>query len=1623
LKGTRIVVSRIVSMVIAAGLLAGMASGVLATAQSPPPDNKRHLLLVPTDAEGTAALARTDARVIARYEAFSLVEAQGEDDRRLRSAGADRRDDMRTVETAAGEIDPARDRPSLAAKTAPDRNEVLALVQFVGPPKEGWLARLGETGARIVSYQAENGYVVHASGRAVDRLAALQGTVPFVRAVSVLNAADKLEDGSSRSGVFAVTTVTGGPGEEARDEVAALAGAPASPPVTVEGLRTEYRALSSSEAMELAKDPGVVAIEAYAEPTLLDERAAQIVAGNVTGPPLVQPIEGSYLGWLLDPLRIPDESTFDFAIDVTDEGFDTGTDPPAHADFRERGSLGNPDRLAYVADYTTEPDARDCGGHGTHVASIAAGYNDTPVSPTFSDDRGFNHGLGVAPFAQVGASKIFRGCGDGAFSLNTTLTGITANAYGAGARISNNSWGAGSLSSWGNYTARSREYDQLVRDARPSQSGNQQMVEVFAAGNDGEGGPDDEDEGYGTISAEGTAKNVITVGAAEGVRAVQDLNPDCDAPNGGADSARDIVDFSSRGPTDDGRLKPDLVAPGTHITGAAPQHAAYNGFGVCHTLFPPGNTFYSLVSGTSQAAPQVSGAAALLRRWYRLRQGADPSPALTKALLVNSATDLAGGLNGKGDTLAPGPNTDQGWGRVNLGATFDGTNRAFRDQLPADTFGASGQSRLFAYSRDPAKPLKVTLAWTDAPGPTSGNPVVNNLDLVVDAGGQTYKGNVFYGAESRTGGNADPRNNVESVYLPPLPPGSPSRFAVKVVATNISGNGIPGNADSTDQDFALVVSNAVEEEEGTPVLVHESTAIDDSPSVGGDGDGALEPDESFELEESIRNAGTAPATNTSGKLTAGGALTITTENADWPASVGVGTTAGNTTPFEGELTSSAPCGKDVSATLGLTTVEGPHRVPLTLPTGVEGPPVVWPAEGPPPPVEIPDDDAGGVTSTIDVTTPGWIKDVNVRIEFLNHDFVGDLRIELIAPDGTTVTLVEHPGGPDNGGNDFEDTVFDDEASANISTGRAPYGGTFRAQNDQLSRLNGKPQLGPWNLRVRDLFEGPPKDSDDPPDALVAWGLDLSRALCSVDSAAPNTSIDDGPEPGSTVPSNEVTFEVSSIPPGADFQCKLDGARYDPCTPPVVYRDLADGSHVFRVRADDGARVDPTPASRTWTVDTTAPETLITDGPGARVKDRTASFQFVSPDTPDAEFRCSLDGSEPVADCTEPYVASGLSDGAHTFEVWARDAVGNEDATPATHIWVVDNVAPSPSVTSPPDGSTTQDPSPVISGTAGSADGDDGVVTVKLFAGTLDAGLPAQTLFVPVAGGAWSVEPSALADGTYTARAEQADSAGNVGSSAPVRFAVDAPEPPLSGTGPGAGGPGAGTGGPTPGPAAPSFLVAPAEEHIADALAGRLAVTAACASACEVRAKLTVSPRAAQGLGMGAKQVALGGGDKRLPRGGAATLRVGLTKRARAALRQRRTARATLRVTVVEGAQRLVLTRALSLHRSAGPKRVVARGLPLWTVCSARCPVSGDITISARTARRIGLRPRGSARVTIASGRTTSTAGKPARLTLKVRRGAKNALSRASNVEALLKTVAGPASGPQRTASTSVILRR
>ena len=239
-------------------------------------------------------------------------------------------------------------------------------------------------------------------------------------------------------------------------------------------------------------------------------------------------------------------------------------------------------------------------------------------------------------------------------------------------------------------------------------------------------------------------------------------------------------------------IKPDLVAPGTHISGLGwrPTGSPFDGSRLCGTdpdtmgVFFPG-TPYSASSGTSHAAPAVSGLAAAARWAYRRAIGPYPSAAMVKAMLLGGTTPVSG--NGAG--VAPG--VDQGFGLARLqGAATAG--RWFDDEPVVFTQSGQSFTRTFDVTDD-AQPVRVTLAWTDAPGPLTGAAYVNDLDLEVSGAGALYRGNHIVDGVSAPGGAPDPRNNVESVIVPA---GQLDSLAVRVRATNVAGDGVPGGGTS-----------------------------------------------------------------------------------------------------------------------------------------------------------------------------------------------------------------------------------------------------------------------------------------------------------------------------------------------------------------------------------------------------------------------------------------------------------------------------------------------------------------------------------------------------------------------------------------------------------------------------------------------------------------------------------------------------------------------------------------------------------------------------------------------------------------------------------------------------------
>jgi len=292
-----------------------------------------------------------------------------------------------------------------------------------------------------------------------------------------------------------------------------------------------------------------------------------------------------------------------------------------------------------------------------------------------------------------------------------------------------------------------------------------------------------------TLTRPKAAKNIITVGNSLNFR---------------AGSIDELRSSSSRGPTADGRYAPTVVAPGSTIASARSNNSPSS----CGTAIAGTNNWYSFCTGTSMAAPQVSGVVSLFTEWWRtqpLAGGNDPSPAMAKAALVNGAVDMG---------VADIPNNNEGWGRVHLKSMFQpGVDMLYYDQETVLT--NSGESfTLNVTVDDPSKPFKVSLAWTDAPGAVGANPaIVNNLDLQVLMNGQTYLGNRFTGGWSTTGGTPDTINVLENVYIQ-SPVAGP--VTVTVLGTTIAADGVPNTGDTSDQDFALICNNCTLEGGPTP---------------------------------------------------------------------------------------------------------------------------------------------------------------------------------------------------------------------------------------------------------------------------------------------------------------------------------------------------------------------------------------------------------------------------------------------------------------------------------------------------------------------------------------------------------------------------------------------------------------------------------------------------------------------------------------------------------------------------------------------------------------------------------------------------------------------------------------
>jgi parallel beta-helix repeat protein len=199
------------------------------------------------------------------------------------------------------------------------------------------------------------------------------------------------------------------------------------------------------------------------------------------------------------------------------------------------------------------------------------------------------------------------------------------------------------------------------------------------------------------------------------------------------------------------------------------------------------------------------------------------------------------------------------------------------------------------------------------------------------------------------------------------------------------------------------------------------------------------------------------------------------------------------------------------------------------------------------------------------------------------------------------------------------------------------------------------------------------DADGDSDSTVK-AITVASPSAPADTTAPETTIDSGPD--ATTDDSTPRFAFSSSESGSTFSCRVDAGSWGACSSPWTTSPLSDGAHSVAVRATDAAgNVDASPATRSFTVSTSAPPpppaapptTAITSSePSGTTSSTSASLAFTASDR-SASFSCSLDAGAYTA-CTSPKSYSGLSDGDHTFAVRATNASGT--GAPATRRWTV-----------------------------------------------------------------------------------------------------------------------------------------------------------------------------------------------------------------------------------------------------------------------------------------------------------------------------------------------------------------
>ncbi|MBS3816928.1 MAG: S8 family serine peptidase [Candidatus Thermoplasmatota archaeon] len=780
-----------------------------------------------TGSEDISTLNRLDVDILERYESYGLIEADQKTIEELDSIGF-QIDELpgrtevsvkgHTFDILEGEddLDPELTKSGYSSGT-----EGLYVVHMIGPVHPEWRDTLEGEGIEILNYVPNYAYEVRMTPEQRDRVDSLN----FVDWTGVYHPgykiSEKVKEGLKKYGSGKVrVNLVEDPDFDYLNEIQDI-DLDAEFSESESGIKTILEVDDFSSIIKMANMNDVYFISPYLEPELHGEMDSQIIGGGCWFmDDYSDPADGEWREG--DPneayRKYGDHGAYinqrgytgeGVTITVADTGLGDGT----------VGNAGHPDlneRVIGGYSFGSDPESWEDGhGHGTHTTgSVAAdGYGGTGETFNFAD---YYKAQGLSSDSDIFATRIFDG--GGSFMPSEYYPIVEEPAQRSDAYIHSNSWGS---SSEGSYSEADQVFDQAVRDADRDAEGNQQMVITASAGNDGTRGDQ-------TIGSPATGKNVITVGATRTYNTED-----------GFENAELMADFSSRGWTEDPRVKPTVVAPGEGI----------------YSLTPDGG--YTEMSGTSMSNPAVAGAAGSVVDWYQQNyEKGRPSPAMVKALLVNTAVDLRQDFDSEQAVRDHIPNKDEGWGLVDLSKLEYPIDRPVpftaKDQ---ETLIQTGDVKEYNIAPgDYSKDFNITLTWTDknaeAGDSEGGTPVLkNDLTLEVETpSGDFYVGNSFnktgegnvsdsgytypgvdtYSDFDTTDDGLDNVNNVENVFIPSedLEMGS---YTVRVIGTNVPADA--NNDGNANQDFALAAYNTKPSSDGMISIEEERYSSEDNVNM------------------------------------------------------------------------------------------------------------------------------------------------------------------------------------------------------------------------------------------------------------------------------------------------------------------------------------------------------------------------------------------------------------------------------------------------------------------------------------------------------------------------------------------------------------------------------------------------------------------------------------------------------------------------------------------------------------------------------------------------------------------------------------------------------------------------